>query len=221
MKKSVCLLSLSPILLSLWLLSCGTGGGVKNGARDKPGIALEDPPIITSATYQHSLYTGKPQPVEAAAAKSGTAPFIITYYPSLDALERDEGGTTETPSAVGDYYARIERPEGNGYAGGRPVPVEYHIQKAFVNITAEEKQRYPYDGSPKPAQASADAPVKLTVSYFPSETDRRRGTASNGQPTGGSVQAPKEPGTYYVVVSFPGDGNYRDAAKEVELSIIK
>jgi hypothetical protein len=202
----------SLIFLSLSLLSCRTGGS-------KPAVALEDPPVITSATYQHSLYTGNPQPIEAAASKTGTAPFIITYFPSLEALEKDEGGTTETPSAVGDYYARIERPAGNGYARGRAIPVEYHIQKAFVNITVAEQQRYPYDGQPKPVQAQADAPVELAFTYFPSEAARRQGTSLNGQPAGGSTQAPIEPGTYYVVVSFPGDGNYRDAAKEVELAI--
>ncbi|MFP3040676.1 hypothetical protein LQZ19_02530 [Treponema primitia] len=202
-------------LTSIFLIAAACTGTKAIGSAAAP----EDPPIITSATYQHNLYNGKPQPIEAAAAKAGAAPFIITYYPSLEALEKDEGGTTETPSAVGDYYVRIERPAGNGYARGRDIPVEYHIQKAFVTITAEEKQTAVYDGQPKTVKAAADVPVDLVFTYFPSETARRQGVAGNGQPSGGSNQAPVEAGVYYVVVSFPGDRNYRDAAKDVELAI--
>jgi hypothetical protein len=195
---------------SVILAACGTKAG-----------DLEEPPIITSATHQHTLYTGKPQGIEAKALREGAAPFVITYYPSLEALEKDEGGTTQEPSAVGDYFARIERPAGNGYARGRDIPVEFHVQKAFVTITAEEKQEAAYDGQPKTVKARADAPVDLVFTYFPGMAARQQGTAPNGQPIGGSTQAPREAGVYYVVVSFPGDGNYRDAAKDVELAIVK
>jgi hypothetical protein len=201
----------STVLLTGALTVCGSGE--KN---------LEEPPIITSATHQHTLYTGKPQGIEAKAIREGAAPFVITYYPSLAALEKDEGGTTQAPSAVGDYFVRIERPAGNGYARGRDIPVEFHLQKAFVTITAEEKQQAVYDGQPKAVQARADAPVDLVFTYFPSAAARQQGVAGNGQPvSGGSSQAPAEAGVYYVVVSFPGDGNYRDAAKDVELAIVK
>jgi hypothetical protein len=38
--------------------------------------SLEDPPLITSATCQHTLYNGKPQPIEAKAEREG-APLAI------------------------------------------------------------------------------------------------------------------------------------------------
>jgi hypothetical protein len=92
---------------------------------------LKDPPIITSASYQHTLYNGKAQAIEAKAAKDDTAPFIVTYFPSEEALLKNEGGSLEAPREVGDYYVRIERPAGNGYKQGRNITVEYHIQKAL------------------------------------------------------------------------------------------
>ena len=98
---------------------------------------LEDPPIITSATYQHTLYNGRNQPIEATSAKNDTPPFVITYFPSEENLEQNIRGTSEAPSEVGDYYARIARPAGNGYRQGRDVKVEYHIQKAMVYIKAD------------------------------------------------------------------------------------
>jgi hypothetical protein len=93
---------------------------------------LEDPPIITSASYQHTLYNGRPQPIDAQAAKDDVPPFIITYFPSEEALLKNEGGSFEVPSEVGDYYVRIERPAGNGYRQGPDIKVEYHIQKALI-----------------------------------------------------------------------------------------
>jgi hypothetical protein len=174
---------------------------------------LEDPPIITSATYQHTLYNGKPQPIDARAAKDDTAPFIITYFPHEEALLKNEGGTTEPPTAVGSYYARIERPAGNGYAAGRAIPVEYSIQKAFVNIRAEEKQEALYDGAPQRISASADVPVELVIRYYPSEEARSADSAPGGPPV--------EPGIYFVTVSYDGDEHYRPASKDVEFSIIR
>jgi hypothetical protein len=194
---------------NLWLFPCFFIAGLGGCGTGK---ALEDPPIITSATHQHTLYNGKPQPIEAAAAKPG-APFVITYFPSLEALERNEGGTLEAPAAVGDYYARIERPAGNGYAGGRPIPVEYHIQKGFVTITAGEKQEAVYDGAPKQISASADPPVPLVITYYPG------GTPSGGAAGPALEGPPAGPGLYYVKVSYPGDENYRGASKDVEFSI--
>jgi hypothetical protein len=94
----------------------------KAGAGD-----MENPPIITSASYQHTLYTGLPQAIDARAAKD--APLVVTYFTSEADLERNTGGTTDPPTDVGVYYARIERPAFNGYRAGPSVKVEYRIQK--------------------------------------------------------------------------------------------
>ncbi|GHV47780.1 hypothetical protein AGMMS49546_37750 [Spirochaetia bacterium] len=201
---------------SLLVLSCGSQKDV-----------LDEPPIITSATYQHTQYNGKPQPIEAAASRTGTAPFIITYFPSEDALLKDEGGTTEPPVVVGQYYARIERPAGKGYAAGPNVKVEYYIQKAFVTITAEEKQSALYNGDPRQAQASADPPLPLSFSYYPSREAREAASPSLMADAATAAlkdytraeQAPIEQGTYYVTVYYPGDANYLFASKDVELTI--
>ena len=69
-----------------------------------------------------------------------------------------EDGTEEPPVEVGDYYARIERPSGGGFAAGRAIAVEYHLQKALVSIAAEDRQQFRYDGLPKPVAVSADSP---------------------------------------------------------------
>jgi hypothetical protein len=89
---------------------------------------LADPPIITSATYQHALYNGRGQPIEAKAAKEN-APLSVTYYASEADYDGDINGFTEAPAGIGLYYARIRRPEGMGYKQGRDIKVEYHIQK--------------------------------------------------------------------------------------------
>ncbi|MDR0878388.1 MAG: hypothetical protein LBN21_10065 [Treponema sp.] len=206
------------IVFAVTGISCGTGQA-----------SLEEPPIITSATYQHTLYNGMPQPIDAQAAKADTAPFIITYFPSEDALYSNDGGTAEPPSEVGSYYARIERPAGNGYAAGPNVKVEYYIQKSFVNIQAEEKQEVFYDGNPKRITATADPPVELSTAYFPTQKAREAAALPESQ-AGQRAQAlrgltrverpPSEPGLYYVTVYYQGDQNYRPAAKEIEFSII-
>jgi hypothetical protein len=190
--------------IALSFTNCGTR---------KDAVKLEEPPIITSATYQHTLYNGKPQPIDARAARNDTPPFIITYFPTEEALLKNEGGTTEPPAAVGSYYARIERPAGNGYAAGRDISVEYAIQKAFVTISAEKRQEAVYDGDPKHAASSADVPVDLVIRYYPSEEARSAGDAPGGPPT--------EPGIYFVTVSYDGDENYRPATKDVEFTIRK
>jgi hypothetical protein len=187
-------------VLSVALISCQT----KNDD-------FAEAPIITSATYQHTLYNGKPQPIDVQAAKPG-ALFSVTYFSSKDALEQNEGGVSEVPSGVGAYYARIERPAGNGYAVGRPIPVEYYIQKAFVTIQAEEKQEALYDGQPKRVSASAEPPVPLVITYYPVSMQNLNAT---------SAEAPTGPGIYRVIISFVGDENYRPASKDVEFSIVK
>jgi hypothetical protein len=178
---------------------CLTACGIRNSA-------LEDPPIITSATYQHTLYNGKPQPIDVRAAKEDAPPFIITYFPSAEALRHNAGGVTEVPAEVGSYYVQIKRPAGNGYKAGPDITVEYYIQKAFVPITGEEKQAYTYDGTPK--QARVDAPVELAFAYYPAGTPHL--------PLEGP---PVEPGSYRVVVSYPGDDRYMGLSKELELVI--
>jgi hypothetical protein len=187
------------MFLALVLAACGTAKTTEP--------APEDPPIITSATYQHTLYNGKPQPIEARAARED-APLLVTYFPSLEALEKDEGGTSEPPVEVGDYYARIERPAGGGFAAGRSIPVEYHVQKALVTISGAEKQRALYDGLPKTVIVSADQNVVLGVVYYP---------AGSAVPLSGP---PVESGEYLARVSFAGDGRYMGASKDIEFSIV-
>jgi hypothetical protein len=178
------------------------------GCSSEQRAALEEPPIITSASYQHALYNGRPQPIEARAAKDGVPPFIITYFPSEEALLKNEGGSVEAPGDVGDYYARIERPAGNGYRQGQNIKVEYHIQRALVTINAEDKQEFVYDGKAKSAVVSIDAPVELAVVYY--------ALNGGGQPLNGP---PVNRGQYRVLISFAGDGRYMGASKEIELII--
>jgi hypothetical protein len=179
------------------------------GCSSERGAALEEAPIISSASYQHALYNGRPQPIEARAAKDNVPPFIITYFPSEEALLKNEGGSVEAPGEVGDYYARIERPAGNGYKQGQNIKVEYHIQRALVTINAESKQEFVYDGKPKSAVVSSDAPVELELVYY----------ALNGgaeQPLDGP---PVNLGQYKVLASFPGNSRYMGASTEIELVI--
>jgi hypothetical protein len=91
-------------------------------------LELLDPPIITSATYQHTLYNGRGQSIDAGAAKENV-PVIVIYYASEADYNADRNGFADAPSEVGLYYARIRRPEGKGYKQGRDIKVEYHIQK--------------------------------------------------------------------------------------------
>jgi ABC-type nitrate/sulfonate/bicarbonate transport system ATPase subunit len=193
----------SPALLAIVLgfPGCRTGKGT---AQDLP---LEAPPVITPATYQHTLYNGKPQPIEAKANREG-APLAITHFASLEALERDEGGTAEPPVAVGDYYARIERPAGGGFAAGRAIAVEYHVQKALVAIAAADKQQLYYDGLPETIAVSVDQPVPLTIAYYAAGS----AAALDGLPV--------DPGDYVAKISFGGNANYLGASKDVVLSIV-
>jgi hypothetical protein len=102
-------------------------------------IELADPPIITSATYQHTLYNGRGQPIDARAAKENV-PLEVTYYTSEADYDADINGVTEAPAEVGLYYARIRRPEGGGYKQGRDIKVEYRIQKPLPPPEAAGQQ---------------------------------------------------------------------------------
>jgi hypothetical protein len=172
-------------------------------------IEAEEAPIITSASYQHTLYNGKPQPIEAKAVKDDVPPFIITYFSSEEALLDNKGGTSEVPGEVGDYFVRIERPAGNGYRQGQNIKVEYHIQKAFITINAEEKQEFVYDGKPKAAAASADLPLELNIDYYTAGN-------SNAAILDGP---PVKRGQYRALISFAGNKHYMGASKEIELVI--
>ena len=169
--------------------------------------ALEDPPIITSATHQHTLYNGRGQPIEAIALKEGAPPPVITYFRSEDDLHADIDGSSEPPAEVGDYYVRIRRPAGNGYRAGNDITVEYHIQKALVTITAEARQEFVYDGSPKAVVFCVDQNVEQVVAYY---------RTAHEEPLNG---LPVERGVYLAVISWAGDAHHMGASKEVELVI--
>ncbi|MDR2757751.1 MAG: hypothetical protein LBB78_00050 [Spirochaetaceae bacterium] len=170
--------------------------------------ALEEAPIITSATYQHTQYNGQNQTVEVYAAKNDVPPFIVTYFMSEEDLENDRNGGSEAPSEVGDYYVRIERPGGNGYRQGKNIKIEYHIQKAFISIVTDPVWRFAYDGSPKEITAFTEPPVEppLLFSYFAVDA-----SALNAPP--------RARGQYRVTIVFPGNERYMGASKEVELWI--
>jgi hypothetical protein len=154
------------------------------------------------------LYNGQPQPVEARASSNDTAPFVITYFRSEKDLLSDTGGTREIPVDVGTYYARIERPAGNGYREGKPVKIEYFIQKTFFPLNVQEKQEFIYDGKPKPV--IFDAPATVTVTYY-------TGAESGSQKL--LASPPAERGSYRALLSYTGDSRYMGASKEVELII--
>ena len=111
---------------------------------------------------------------------------------------------------------RIARPAGNGYRRGRDVKVEYRIQKAIVDIKADAKQHFVYDGSPKAAGASAEIvsldgaqpeALELTYAYF----------ADPGEnPLPGP---PSRRGVYRVRISYPGSAHHMGASKEISLII--
>jgi hypothetical protein len=170
--------------------------------------ALEDAPIITSATYQHTQYNGRGQAVELRTAKEGAPPFVLTYFTSEADLERGRGGSGEAPAEVGDYYVRVERPGGNGYRRGQNIKIEYHIQKAFIVLDADPVQRFAYDGKPKEIAVHAEPPPEppLRISY----------TAEEG---GALPSPPVNRGRYRVTIVFPGNERYLGASREVELRI--
>jgi hypothetical protein len=172
--------------------------------------ALEEAPIITSATYQHTQYNGRGQAVEVAAVKDDVPPFIITYFKSEEDLEQNRNGSVEPPLEVGDYYARLERPAGNGYRQGKNIKIEYHIQKAFLSIIADPVQRAAWDGGPKEIAAHTEPPQEppLIISY-----------AAANPAAAALASPPTERGRYQVTVVFPGNDRYMGASKEVELRI--
>jgi hypothetical protein len=187
--------------------------------------SLEDAPIITSATHQHTLYNGRGQPIEAVASKEGAPPPVITYFRSEEDLHADRNGSPEAPAEVGDYYVRIRRPAGNGYRAGNDVTVEYHIQKALVTISAEERQEFAYNGSPRAVVFYVDQNVEPGVAYYHAVSSMQRsdrlqaagpGAGSRGFLLGGP---PIERGVYLAVISWNGDAHYMGASKEVELVI--
>jgi hypothetical protein len=171
--------------------------------------AVEEAPIITSATYQHTQYNGRAQGVEVSTAKDDAPPWIITYFTSEEDLAQDRNGSPEPPVEVGDYYARIQRPAGNGYRQGKTIKIEYHIQKAFISIVADPVQRFPWDGAPREITAHtlpAEEPP-LSISYFAAGD------------SAALASAPSERGRYRARVVFPGNARYMGASKEIEMWI--
>jgi hypothetical protein len=170
----------------------------------------EEAPIITSATYQHTQYNGRGQAVEVEAAKDDVPPFVITYFRSEEDLEQGRNGSLEPPVEVGDYYARIERPAGNGYRQGNNIKIEYHIQKAFIAIAADPVQRFAWDGGPREIAARTEPPQEppLLVSYF--------AAAGGAAPL---AAPPVERGRYRASIVFPGNDRYMGASKEIEMRI--
>jgi hypothetical protein len=169
--------------------------------------ALEDTPIITSATHQHTLYNGRGQPIEANASKKDAPSPVITYFHSEEDLHADRNGSSAPPVEVGDYYVRIRRPAGNGYRAGNDITIEYHIQKALVTINAEDRQEFIYDGNPKTVVFSVDKNVEPNVAYYRSSPE---------QPLNG---LPVTRGLYLAVISYNGDAHHMGASKRVELVI--
>ncbi|MDR0707245.1 MAG: hypothetical protein LBF60_05135 [Treponema sp.] len=200
--KAAFLIAASAALPALFFISCASKES-----------ALEEAPIITSATYQHTQYNERNQAIEVHAAKDDAPSFVITYFASEDDLENDRNGRAEPPVEVGDYYVRIERPGGNGYKPGKSIKVEYHIQKAFISIVADPIQRFAYDGEPKLAKASAEPPVEppLVFSYFAAN--------ANGAVNDAAIRAlpapPAAKGVYRVVVVFPGNERYMGASTDI------
>ena len=176
--------------------------------------ALEDPPIITSATHQHTLYNGRGQSIEAVAAKEGAPSPVITYFRSEEDLHADRDGSSEAPAEVGNYYVRIRRPAGNGYRAGKDITVEFHIQKKLVTITAEERQEFVYDGNPKAIVFSVDQNVEPGVVYYHSPPPTR--PTMHGFPL---TEPPIERGLYLAVITYSGDAHHMGASKEVQLII--
>jgi hypothetical protein len=193
----------------LWGLAVIVGVSLTGVSCETGKRSLEDAPIITSATYQHTQYNGRNQPVEVKAAKEDVAPFVLTYFRSEEDLERSLNGSVEPPAEVGDYYVRVERPSGNGYRQGTPIKIEYHIQKAFITIVADPVQRFLYDGNPKEIKATVVPPQDspLAFSYFAQ---------------GGSVALPSPPvekGIYHGTVVFSGNERYMGASRDIVLRI--
>jgi hypothetical protein len=168
--------------------------------------SLKDPPIITSATHQHTLYNGRGQPIEAIASKKGAPSPVITYFRSEEDLHADRNGSSSAPVEVGDYFVRVRRPEGNGYKAGNDITVEYHIQKAMVTISAESRQEFLFDGNSKAVVFTVDQNVKPDVTYYRATRELLSGP-------------PVERGVYRAVISHIADARYMGALKEVELTI--
>jgi hypothetical protein len=168
---------------------------------------MEDAPIITSASKQHTLYNGEGQPIEAEPLKKGAPAPVITYFLSEEDLHADRNGSSQAPVEVGYYYVRVRRPAGNGYRAGKDITVDYHIQKTLVTITADERQEFTFDGKPKTVVFSVDRNIEPAVSYFAEGST----LVLSG--------APAQRGLYHVLISWPGDAHHMGSSKNVDLVI--
>jgi hypothetical protein len=217
MKKIIFAAVFFPVLLA----ACGTTtGGEPSRLKKAPDV---DVPL-----RQRTTYNGKAQPIQVDVVED-KAPLVITYFDSAKALEDGKGGSSEAPVDGGLYFVRIERPEGNGYAAGDDIVIEYRIDARAVRIIAGDRQEAVYDGNPKRVKAESDPPLALSFSYFPNRESmmmvfrsvERQFDRQGNVPRGYTrvERPPIEPGTYYVLVYFSGSRNYRSASKEIEFTI--
>jgi hypothetical protein len=129
---------------------------------------------------------------------------------------------------LGLYYVQVEILSRRNDADTEII-IEYFIDRAPVNIIAEEKQEALYNGDPKRIKAEADSPVRLSASYFLTPQARSAASLPDTQAEQRSAalrgykrveRPPIEPGTYYVNVYYEGDKNYKPALKEIEFTIV-
>jgi hypothetical protein len=74
------------------------------------------------------------------AAKDEVPPLAAAYFRSEEDLEQGRNGVVEPPADVGDYYARIERPGGNGYRRWNR-PWLFRILPPFVRSPGQKRAR--------------------------------------------------------------------------------
>ena len=181
---------------------------------------------LISVLQQYTVYSGEAQPVKIHTGQA--ALLSIVYYTSQEDIALDSGGTTEAPVNAGLYYVRIVFPSTKSKPDGDEIIVEYLIDRAPVNITADDFQFAMYNGSPRRVTAETDTPVKLSFSYFSTReallaaavletTSEERGTALQGYKRVES--SPREPGIYYVMAYYKGDNNYLPSGKEIVFEI--
>ena len=179
------------------------------------------------------MYNGRPQAIEARC-DDDTISLTINYYLTENSRWFNEKGTGFAPSEPGLYYVKISLPQGIVFESpAKDVFVDYQIRKAPVRIIAEKIQSANYNGDPKRVQAVSEPDLPLSYSYYPS-LDLRQAAAeafSNPDEEGRTSlitalqrftrveRAPKEQGTYYVMVYFPGDSRYEPAMGEVDFTI--
>jgi len=188
-------------------------------------------PVITAVPYQETVYTGYPQPITASCEPA--VPLVITYYHSVGDYWNIQNAFYDAPAEPGFYYVSINCAPGYGYAHTDDFLVEYVINKASVEIIADEIQSASYNGNPRRVQAESEPAVSLSYSYYPNPELRQTAVEAFSRPGGeaGSAlssalqnftrveRAPAEQGIYYVLVFFSGNERYEPVYKEIEFTI--